>query len=217
MQLALHGAEHVPAAFSEIQLSALESALAALPADRAGLRLQPGAGLHALIEPATALARTHLGPGAQPVRAMLFNKTPESNWALGWHQDRTIAVRARADVPGFSQWTLKHGISHCVPPFPILDAMLTLRLHLDDTGEANAPLLIAPGSHTLGLIPEAQVPAVVQRFGTATCLAARGDLWLYAAALLHASERAAEPRRRRVLQLSYSAGPLPPPLEWLGL
>lgn len=40
--------------------------------------------------------------GARPVRALLFDKTQDMNWALGWHQDRTIAVRERIDVPGYS-------------------------------------------------------------------------------------------------------------------
>jgi hypothetical protein len=33
--------------------------------------------------------------------------------------------------------------------------MVTLRIHLDDTPAANAPLLIAPGSHALGKVPKA--------------------------------------------------------------
>jgi hypothetical protein len=217
MQLTPDGAEHVPAAFSETRLSALEAALAALPHGRAGIRLHPGSGLEPLIAPATQRAQAILGPAARPVRALLFDKTPAANWSLGWHQDRTIAVQRRFDVPGYGAWTVKHGIHHCVPPFAILDRMLTLRLHLDDTGEANAPLLIAPGSHALGHLPEPEIPAAVQGCGTAACLAKRGDLWLYAAPLLHASERARNPERRRVLQLSYSADDLPGGLHWLGV
>src|SRR5437868_2126166 len=28
-----------------------------------------------------------LGPGAKPVRAILFDKTPAENWSVLWHQD----------------------------------------------------------------------------------------------------------------------------------
>lgn len=165
--------------------------------------------------PIGALVAARLGPDCRPVRAILFDKSAASNWSLGWHQDRTIAVEARREVPGFTQWTVKSGIPHAVPPFALVERMLTLRIHLDDVGEANAPLLVAPGSHRLGPVPEPEIPKAVERCGTHACLADAGDLWLYAAPLLHASERAEAPDRRRVLQLAYSADVLPDGLEWL--
>ena len=36
-----------------------------------------------------------LGPGAVVVRGLFFDKTLTTNWNLPWHQDLTIAVRAR--------------------------------------------------------------------------------------------------------------------------
>ncbi|MEZ5299860.1 MAG: hypothetical protein R3F11_04210 [Verrucomicrobiales bacterium] len=44
-----------------------------------------------------------LGGDALPVRAIYFDKSPESNWGVAWHQDLTIAVAARAVVPGFDR------------------------------------------------------------------------------------------------------------------
>jgi hypothetical protein len=94
-----------------------------------------------------AVARRHLGAGARPVRAILFDKNAEVNWGLAWHQDRTIAVRRRVEVPGFGPWTVKAGMVHVAPPFSLLARMITVRIHLDPVDAANAPLLIAPGSH----------------------------------------------------------------------
>lgn len=217
MRLDPDGARLYPAAFAPDQISALENALGPLPADRPGTRLKPIPGLAGLVQPATAIAASILGPAASPVRAILFDKSPARNWALGWHQDRTIAVRARVDTPGFADWTVKHGIPHVVPPFEILARMLTLRIHLDPVGPDNAPLMIVPGSHRLGRIAEGDIAGIVARLGEASCPAGRGDLWLYATPILHASARAARPARRRVLQLLYSADDLPGGLEWLGV
>jgi hypothetical protein len=47
------------------------------------------------------LVRPVLGPGAFAVRGLLFDKTPEANWGVPWHQDLTIAVKKRVEVPGF--------------------------------------------------------------------------------------------------------------------
>lgn len=90
-------------------------------------------------------------------------------------------------------------------------------MHLDDTAATNAPLLIAPGSHRLGLVSEPAIEDAVRRCGTAMCLAAAGDVWLYATPILHASEAAVHPARRRVFQVDYVAEELPGDLEWLGI
>lgn len=95
--------------------------------------------------------------------------------------------------------------------------MLTLRLHLDPVGSDNAPLLIAPGSHRHGRVPETQIADLVARCGIHACLADRGDIWLYSTPILHASEAATNPRHRRVLQLDYSAEDLPGDLKWTGI
>jgi hypothetical protein len=213
MDLDRDGAERFARAISPVETATL---LALLSGHPASVRLAPTPGLSALAAPATALARRFL-PNARPVFARWFDKSPALNWSLAWHQDRTIAVRTRRPVAGFGQWTMKSGLAHAVPPFPFLERMLILRLHLDGTGDDNAPLLVAPGSHRLGPLPEADIPRAVERCGTFACLAEAGDAWVYAAPILHASDRARMPRRRRVLQLAYSADSLPGGLEWLGI
>lgn len=158
-----------------------------------------------------------LGAGSWPVRAILFDKSEGANWSLGWHQDRTIAVRRRAEAPGFGPWSRKAGMIHVEPPFALIEQMVTLRIHLDAVDADNAPLLVAPGSHRLGRLPDAEIEGAVERCGVLSCLAERGDIWRYRTAILHASAAAARPRRRRVLQVDYSARPLPSPLAWLGV
>jgi hypothetical protein len=216
LRLDRDGAALYPAAFAPAEIDALARVLAAAPRNAPGTRLAPLAGLGDAIGPATLVATSILGPGTRPVRATLFDKSAARNWSLGWHQDRTIAVRARIDTPGFANWTKKANIVHVVPPFETLERMLTLRIHLDPAGADNAPLLIVPGSHRFGVIPERDIPAIAARGPDATCPADRGDLWLYATPILHASARAAQPKRRRVLQLLYSAEALPNGLAWLG-
>lgn len=195
----------------------MTASLADLPLGRPGVRLAGRPALTALLRagPLAELVAATL-PGARPVRAVLFDKSATANWGLGWHQDRTIAVRRRHDLPGYGPWTRKAGILHVEPPFAVIERMRTIRIHLDPVPADNAPLLIAPGSHRCGRIAEPMIGAAVARHGIATCLAERGDVWLYATAILHAS-RPAGRARRRVLQVDYSADVLPGPLAWLGM
>jgi ectoine hydroxylase-related dioxygenase (phytanoyl-CoA dioxygenase family) len=93
--------------------------------------------------------------------------------------------------------------------------MATVRIHLDAVDTDNAPLLIASGSHQCGLIRERDVGEIVGASEIYSCDAEPGDVWLYATAILHASDRAVRPTRRKVLQVDYSATDLPKPLEWL--
>ena len=201
-------------------LDALHAVLANVPRDRAGVRLYDIAGvapLLALDGPVGRVAADQLGPEARPVRAILFDKSPTTNWSLDWHQDRTIAVRQRRDMPGYGPWSTKAGVQHVEPPFAVIESMMTLRVHLDDVPADNAPLLVAPGSHRFGRIAEPEIADTVARCGTAVCLARRGDLWAYATPILHASAPSQAHTGRRVLQLDYAACALPSPLAWLGV
>jgi len=190
------------------------------PADHAGIRLTGIPALTDLLDSRGAigaLVARYLGPRARPVRTILFDKSTAANWALGWHQDRTIVVRNRVEVSGFGPWTTKAGLLHVAPPIDLLERMVTIRVHLDPVPMTNAPLLVAPGSHRLGRVPEAEIGQAVARLGSRACLADAGDIWAYATPILHASDAAIDPMRRRVLQVDYAAEDLPGGLEWLGI
>lgn len=220
LQFERDGAQRFRCALSVSAVAQVLDRLSALPQDAAGVRLDGDHGLGALLSAEGAIggvATNVLSAPARPIRAVLFDKSEANNWGLAWHQDRTVVVRERVDTPGYGPWSTKAGLTHVAPPFDVLAGMATLRVHLDDVDDTNAPLLIAPGSHRLGRIAEADVPGVVARRGVFTCEAAAGDVWAYATPILHASKVAGRPRRRRVLQIDYAARPLDGALEWRGL
>lgn len=217
--LAISGAERLEAAASDC-LDEIGTALAGQPSDRAGVRLHGIAALSELLAaagPIGARITPFAGGQLRPVRAILFDKSAATNWSLAWHQDRTICVRECREIAGFGPWTVKSGLLHVAPPFALLERMVTIRIHLDDVPEDNAPLLIAPGSHRLGLVREDAIDAAVAACGTFACLAEAGDVWVYATPILHASAAAQTPRRRRVLQVDYAGFDLPGGLEWSGI
>ena len=168
--------------------------------------------LEAVIMQMSAIISDYL-PAARPVRAVWFDKTAAANWAVPWHQDRTIAVRNRVANPGFGPWSIKAGTVHVEPPFALLANMLTMRLHIDACPAENAPLEVAIGSHG-HKHPIAEVTAVAAASPRRLCLAAKGDLWLYRTPIVHRSARAERPARRRVLQIDFCGENLPQGLEW---
>ena len=219
LDLARHGAEWHSGAIAN-DLDYLRAVLRPYSDDHAGTRIFGVQALRPFLSPdgsIGAVATNALGRIGRPVRAILFDKRAGTNWALGWHQDRTICVRERVEVEGFGNWTLKKGLQHVEPPFELLSQMITLRIHLDDVPMTNAPLLIAPGSHKQGRIPVEAIDEAVRRCGIHACTASAGDIWLYATPILHASEAASKPSHRRVLQVDFAARNLPGGLEWLGV
>ncbi|CCD95348.1 conserved hypothetical protein [Bradyrhizobium sp. ORS 375] len=219
-QFADTGALHLAAALEAPALHDLAAALSDHAPAQAGARLHGVAALAPFLAhdgPIGRAAAAVLGGATRPVRAVYFDKTTQANWAVPWHQDRTIVVRDRIEVAGFGPWTIKGGLQHVAPPYEVLARMVTLRVHLDAVPDDNAPLLIVPGSHRLGRIPEADVPSIVARCGTGVCRAEPGDIWLYATPILHASEPSVQPGHRRVLQVDFAADELPGGLDWLGV
>jgi ectoine hydroxylase-related dioxygenase (phytanoyl-CoA dioxygenase family) len=201
-------------------LSELEAAIAEYPPDQAGVRIFGDAVLARLLAADGLIGKTVaqiIGRSAQPVRAILFDKSPVNNWALGWHQDRTIAVKARHDVDGFGPWSVKARVHHVEPPFYYMERLHTVRIHLDDVDESNAPLLVAVGSHKLGRVSESAVEVATSKCEIVECHAKAGDFWLYSTAILHASMSSSSEARRRVLQVDYADFDLPQPLQWRGL
>jgi hypothetical protein len=161
-----------------------------------------------------ALAGQVLGASCFIARSILFDKTPEANWKVAWHQDLSIAVRERRDTEGFGAWSEKAGVTHVQPPAEILERMLAVRLHLDASDEANAPLRVIPGSHRRGRLDADDVARAPEDSTIVSCLVPRGGALLMRPLLLHASSAARVPLHRRVLHLEFAAGELPAGLEW---
>lgn len=103
------------------------------------------------------LLRPHLPGEPLPVRTIYFDKSPESNWVVAWHQDLTLALRKRVEIAGFGPWSVKEGVPHVQPPVELLEQMLTIRLHLDDCDEENGALRVVPGSHRMGRLAPRQI------------------------------------------------------------
>lgn len=168
-----------------------------------------------------AIAAGVLGPACFPVRTILFDKTPDANWDVPWHQDATIAVASRpdnlADAPGFGPWSIKEGVHHVQPPAGVLERMLTLRLHLDDCPEDNGALRVVPGSHAHGFIDEGAIKREECEARSRTLAVPAGGLVVMRPLTLHASRKATRPAHRRVVHVEFAVDALPYGLEWARL
>jgi len=161
-----------------------------------------------------ALVEPVLGPDAFVARSIFLDKTLEANWKVTWHQDLTIAVKAKRELAGFTAWSVKEGVVHVQPPVSVLQRMLTVRLHLDDCDQSNGALQVIPASHNAGRLDADAIAQWRKEKKPTTCAVARGGAVVMRPLLLHASSTAREAKHRRVVHLEFAADPLPVGLEW---
>jgi ectoine hydroxylase-related dioxygenase (phytanoyl-CoA dioxygenase family) len=199
----------VPQVFPSEQLMVLESVLSdpMLRRSRAGLR-------HAMKINAIAafaekellltLVRSILGEDAFPFRATMFQKSPEANWLVVWHQDTALPLRRRCDTPEWGPWSVKDGVNYAHAPANVLERMLALRVHLDESSQDNGPLRVLPGTHTRGVLTDDAVHELAQQVPPVDCNVDKGGIVAMRPLLIHSSSKVRSTRQRRVLHLEYA-------------
>jgi hypothetical protein len=146
-------------------------------------------------------------------KALYFDKTPESNWYVTWHQDIVINVKEKIETEGFGGWTKKNNVHGVTPPEDILSKAVTIRIHLDDARESNGALKVIPGSHNKKLNNE-EISLITQNSYSQLCEVDAGCLHVIKPLLLHSSSKSTNQKHRRVIHLEFNSIELTNGLEW---
>jgi ectoine hydroxylase-related dioxygenase (phytanoyl-CoA dioxygenase family) len=146
-----------------------------------------------------------LGHEATPFRATLFDKSPQTNWLVVWHQDTALPLRERRVALGWGPWSVKDGITYAHAPATALSQVLALRIHLDDSGEDNGPLRVLPGSHVKGVLSDDEIEQLVQLISPTDCLLTQGGVVAMRPLIVHASSKSHSDCPRRVIHIEYAA------------
>lgn len=141
---------------------------------------------------------------AVAVQCTYFDKSIDRNWLVPLHRDRFIPVKQRLNRAGWSSWSIKEGAIFVRPPKVVLESLIAVRLHLDDSFANNGPLEVVSGSHL-----DENLAAIDRK----PCYVAKGGVLVLKPLVLHASSKLKE-GRRRVLHFLYASPYLPDGLEW---
>lgn len=160
------------------------------------------------------LLSEYFGEKYFPVKGIYFDKPPLSTWFVNWHQDLTISVDRKENVPGFTNWTMKAGQQAVQPSVEYLKNILTARIHLDDTDEMNGGLHVIPQSHTRGIIEDAQIKVIREQQASEVCKVKAGGIMFMKPLTLHASYKSLTGNHRRVLHIEFASKELPAGLKW---
>lgn len=159
-------------------------------------------------------ARQVLGKDPQVVRVIFFDKTPEKNWLVTWHQDKTVALNSKINIEGWGPWTLKDKTHHVQPPLSVLNQMVTFRVHLDAASDENGCLKVIPSSHELGILKQNEIDEIVKNNEVMFCEVKAGDTVVMRPHILHSSSKSLIPEHRRVVHIEFSSYELPNNTSW---
>ena len=146
------------------------------------------------------------------VKSIYFDKPENSNWFVSYHQDLTISVDKKLELKGFSSWTTKQNQFAVQPPLDVLQKVVTVRIHLDETDENNGALKVVPKSHLKGIYRPETIDWTVE--SEVSCNVSKGGIMLMKPLLLHSSGRTTNDRQRRVIHIEFSNQELPTELNW---
>lgn len=211
MRPALEAGYHVhESLFSRREVGTLIRAIGQLsiPRSRAGARHVLGhAPIAALARDPrlTNIAAAWLGKDALAFKATLFDKSPDANWLVAWHQDTALPLASRTTAPGWGPWSRKDGIAYAHAPAGALECVIALRIHLDASTPQNGPLRVLPGTHALGVLSDEQVHEQARRRAAHECCASEGSVVAMRPLLIHASSKSRSAQPRRVLHIEYAA------------
>lgn len=150
------------------------------------------------------IAQSMLGDAAIAFRATLFDKSPQANWLVVWHQDTALSLRERREVAGWGPWSEKEGIIYAHAPASALQQVLALRVHLDDSSLRNGPLRVLPGTHTRGVLSDDEIQRHARQIAPIDCVIPRGGVLAMTPLIVHASSKSASEESRRVLHIEYA-------------
>ncbi len=160
------------------------------------------------------IAQRILGTNAKPTKAILFDKTAETNWYVTWHQDLTIAVKEKIEIEGFGPWSVKDGVHHVQPTRRELENIVALRVHLDDCSEENGAIKFIDGTHKIGILSPNEIAQYRDDKVHVSCPAERGDVIVMRQLVLHSSSQSTKVSHRRVLHIEFTGSQLPGGLLW---
>jgi ectoine hydroxylase-related dioxygenase (phytanoyl-CoA dioxygenase family) len=146
------------------------------------------------------------------VKSIYFDKPQSSNWYVSYHQDLTISVDRKVELKGFESWTTKQNQFAVQPPLDILQSVVTVRIHLDETDENNGALKVIPKSHLKEIYRSETIDWTIER--EVSCSVSKGGIMLMKPLLLHSSGRTTNNKQRRVIHIEFSNKELPTELNW---
>lgn len=147
------------------------------------------------------------------IKSIYFDKPPNSNWIVNWHQDLTINLQNKIEVAKYKNWRQNDQRTIVQPNRALLENIFTIRIHLDDCTKENGALRLIEKSHLNGTINIKEW--METKNGTESiCEVRKGGILIMKPLTLHSSRRTENKKNRRVIHIEFTDHELPDGLNW---
>lgn len=148
------------------------------------------------------------------IKSIYFDKPPNANWIVNWHQDLTINVEGKTKAEHYKNWRFLKDRTVVQPPLEILENIFTIRIHLDNCTRQNGALQIIPQSHKKGVVNLSDKISHLNEIKE-VCEVGEGGILIMKPLLFHSSQRTENLKNRRVIHIEFSNKILPKGMKWL--
>lgn len=147
------------------------------------------------------------------IKSIYFDKPPNANWVVNWHQDLTINLKEKQETRNFKNWRVNSERTIVQPNIEMLENIFTIRIHLDDCTKENGALRIIESSHKEGVIEIKDW--VKDKVGEERiCEVQKGGILIMKPLILHSSKRTENEKNRRLIHVEFCDLELPEGLNW---
>lgn len=147
------------------------------------------------------------------IKSIYFDKPPHANWVVNWHQDLTINLVEKIEVPAYKNWRVNSERVVVQPNKEMLESIFTIRIHLDDCTKENGALRVIENSHKRGVI-DIKEWTKHKEGNEQICEVRKGGIVIMKPLTLHSSKRTENKKSRRVIHIEFTDQELPIGLKW---
>jgi hypothetical protein len=143
---------------------------------------------------------------------ILINLRVQNGGGVKYHQDRRIIVDKKIDSKVFNDWFEEKDQLMVRAPTEVLQKIVTIRIHLDDTDITNGSLQVIEGSHKKGIYNPELINLNTDK--EINCDVPRGGIMVMSPLLMHQSLPSTNYLKRRVIHFDVTNISLTEGLCW---
>ncbi len=145
-----------------------------------------------------------LGRDYSLMRSTFYDNRISKPESIVWQQRNRISLREKTETKGYSDWKSEDGGFSAVLPDQILQDLVVVRIHIDDSDENNGGLKIFKGSHSQ-ILDEAAIKVISENGLPSNCEILSGGIQIIKPLLLQSEFERKTSKKNRIVELVFSS------------
>ena len=149
-----------------------------------------------------------LGEGYSLIRSAYFDNRVSKPEKTVWRQRRRLTFPVKIEGADYSNWQLEGDFFSAEPPARIMQDMVIVRIHLDDSDQNNGELKIFKGSHSQ-ILDHSAIKVITENGLPSNCGILAGGIQILKPFILQSETKRSRSKKNRIIELTFSSSDLP--------